>query len=167
MIVPLPAILTRQIAQSALKRAREYAIMRGWTSADKLASYFADGEAGVKSTVRYLVYQDRGTIPRLMIELEGKTIPIRDNSGNVNFVKVTGVGTSGWVTIPGDATKPRNQLFDSNAATPGRIWRNQKWMHPGIKPTHFLRNSIEKSVDNSGPLIRNYIKENVFGKKIK
>lgn len=166
MKVPLPSVLTRKIADSALRRAREYAIMRGWMSADKLVSYFADGEAGVKSTVRYLVFQDRGTKPRLMIELEGKLIPIRDNSGNTHFVRVTGVGQSGWVTIPGDATKPKNQLFESNAASPGRIWRDQKWKHPGIKPTHFMRNSVEKSVDNSGPLIRNYIKENVFGKKL-
>lgn len=166
MQVPLPAFLTKQIADSALQRAREYAIMRGWKSADKLVAYSAEGEAGVKSTVRFLIYQDRGTQPRLMIELEGKIIPIRDNMGDVHFVKVTGVGQSGWVTIPGDATKPRNQLFDSNAATPGRVWRDQKWKHPGIKKTNFMRNSLEKSIENSAPLIRNYIKESVIGKKI-
>lgn len=167
MKIPLPIALTRPIAQAAHKRAREYAIMRGWKSADKLVPYFAEGEVGIKSTVRYLVYQDRGTRSFLMVALEGKTIPIRDNTGNTSFVKVTGVGQSGWVTIPGDATKPKNQLYESNAATPGRIWRDQKWLHPGIKPTRFMRTSLEKSVNNSGPLIRNYIKETVFGKKIK
>lgn len=167
MQVPVPAVLTKQIANSALQRAREYAIMRGWKSADRLVAYSADGEAGIQTTVRYLIYQDRGTKAYLMVNLEGKTIPIKDNMGNVSFIKVMGVGTPGWVNIPGDPTKPKNQLYESNAASPGRIWRDQKWKHPGIKATRFLRNSLEKSIDRSGPLIKNYIKENLFERKIR
>lgn len=167
MLVPMPTFITQRIAESGLQRAREYAIMRGWKSADRLTTHFAPGEAGIRSTVKYLIYQDRGTKSFLMIGLEGKTIPIRNNNGDTSFIKVVGVGTSGWVTIPGDPNKPKNQLYSSNAATPGRMWRDQKWRHPGIKPTHFLRNAMVRSVVNSEPLIRNYLKENVLGGKKK
>jgi len=159
MLVPMPTFITQSIADAALQRAREYAIMRGWKSADRLEARAVPGEARLQTTQKYLIFQDRGTRSFLMVGLEGKTIPIKDNTGNTSFIKVVGVGTSGWVTIPGDPTKPRSQLYYSNAAAPGRIWRDQKWRHPGIKPTHFMKDSLQKSINNSGPLVRNYLRK--------
>jgi len=83
------------------------------------------------------MYQDRGTRPRVMWELEGKTIPMQDESG-LHFVKAVGVGQPGYVTLPGGV----------------KVWREQKWKHPGIKPKRFLENSITASITESHDLIQ-------------
>lgn len=83
------------------------------------------GKAGIRSHYKHLMYQEKGTKPRIMYELEGKTIPIRGPNG-VRFVKVTDVGKPGIVTLPGGVKE----------------YRAQKWRHPGIKPTNFMKDSL-------------------------
>ncbi len=60
-----------------------------------------------------------------MYELEGKFIPMKTGGRTAK-----GVGTPGWVTLPGGV----------------RVFRQQKWRHPGIKPTHFLEEAIEFAI---------------------
>lgn len=61
-----------------------------------------------------------------MTSLEGKTIPIKGPDGKTRFVKVKGVGQPGWTKLPGGV----------------KIYRQAKWVHPGIKPSRFMERSL-------------------------
>lgn len=137
MIVDMPETYTKIVAETAVRRAREYMSYRRWTSGHALSPIFANGKVGIHSELKYLLYQERGTRPFLMRSLEGKTVPIRDASG-LHFVKVVGVGLPGWVTLPGGVKK----------------WRDQKWRHPGIQPTHFMANAINDAVQDTKPALQ-------------
>ena len=109
------------MSEMAVQRAREYGDRRGWKGTRYLEPVVARGQVGIKVTRQYLLYQNYGTKPRLMVELEGKFVPMKTGG---RFAR--GVGQPGWVTLPGGARK----------------FRQQKWRHPGIKPTHFLEEAI-------------------------
>jgi hypothetical protein len=122
-----------QIAIRAAQLARAYGIARGWKGTRFLTPVVKDGVIGISSPYKYLIYQNFGTKPRLMKELEGKVIPMKGG----RFVTCKGVGTPGFVTLPGGV----------------RMWRDQKWRHPGIKPTNFLENALNQSVKENLPLL--------------
>lgn len=128
--VPVPKEIAQKISDRATQLARENLQKRGWKSANAIEPMAEDGMVGLKTTVKYLMYQNRGTAPRLMKELEGKTIPMKMPGGGTNFRVAKGVGQPGWVTLPGGVRK----------------WRNQKWFHPGIKPQNFMENSIQQAI---------------------
>lgn len=127
--VPLPTVLTQKIAIRAVQIARESMDQRGWKSGAALIPIYSNGKAGIKTEVHYLMFQEKGTKPFLMRSLTGKIVPMRNPSGTLSFVKCSEVGQPGWVWIPGR----------------GNVWRDQKWKHPGIKPTNFMGNAIEQS----------------------
>lgn len=133
MRVPLPQNITSAIANRALQNARSDAMARGWKSADFINPVSRDGFAGLSVSKKYLMYQEQGTKPRLMTELEGKLVPIKDPDGTTHVVMAKDVGKPGFVTLPGGV----------------KVWRQQKWRHPGIKPTHLLRNSINQAVEDT------------------
>lgn len=138
MRVSMPPSITSEIGYSASRRARQYAAGRGWDVAGSTINpIFGVGYAGVKTAAKYLMYQEKGTNPYLMKSLEGKTIPIKGPNG-LHFVKVKDVGKPGYVTLP-DGHK---------------VWRNQKWLHPGIKRTDFMANSVAYGILDNRPLIR-------------
>lgn len=109
------------MSEMAVQRAREYGDRRGWKGTRYLEPVVARGTVGIKVTRQYLLYQNYGTKPRLMYELEGKFVPMKSGGRTAK-----GVGQPGWVTLPGGV----------------RVFRQQKWRHPGIKPTHFLEEAI-------------------------
>jgi len=113
------------MSEMAVQRAREYGDRRGWRGTRYLEPVVAKGTVGIKVTRQYLLYQNYGTKPRVMYELEGKFVPMK-SGGRV----ARGVGTPGWVTLPGGV----------------RVFRQQRWRHPGIKPTHFLEEAINFAV---------------------
>ncbi len=131
--IALPVELTTTIAQYAVQNARQFSYQRGWSSADFINPYAGPGFAGMQVTRKYLMYQEKGTPPRVMTELEGKLVPIKGADGQVHVVRAKGVGQPGWVTLPGGVKK----------------WRQQKWRHPGIKPTNFMHDSIDEAVKQS------------------
>lgn len=137
MRVPLPKYVTRTISESAVRKAQSDIRGRGWKSANAIHPFYKDGLVGLRSSLKYLIFQSRGTRPRLMRELEGKTIPFKDEAGT-RFVKVKGVGQPGFVTLPGGE----------------KVWRDQKWRHPGIKPKRFLEDSITSAIRESRGLIQ-------------
>jgi hypothetical protein len=128
MRFPLPRSINRKMAESAVKHAREYGAKRGWRSTNRLEPVSRVGSFGIKVApgTEYLFVQNFGMQPRVMIELEGKTIPM----GNGQFRVARGVGQPGYVILPGGV----------------RVWRNQKWRHPGIRPTRFLDNAMAFAV---------------------
>ncbi len=83
-----------------------------------------------------------------MKSLEGKTVPIKDASGT-HFVKVVGVGQPGWVTLPGGIRK----------------WRDQKWRHPGLKPTNVMQDAINEATRQDRELMINLMNE-LIGNKV-
>lgn len=128
MRFPLPRSINRKMAETAVRHAREYGQRRGWRATNRLEPFSQVGRFGIKVAPgdEYLFVQNFGMQPRLMIELEGKVIPM----GNGQFRIAKGVGQPGYVTLPGGV----------------RVWRQQKWRHPGIRPTHFLNDAMDFAV---------------------
>lgn len=134
----LPRSQSRRISEAAVQRAREYGERRGWKGTRYLEPVVAKGTVGIKLTRQnfYLRYQNDGTQPYVMYSLEGKTIPMKGG-----MRKAKGVGQPGWVTLPGGV----------------RVYRQQKWRHPGIKPTHFLEEAIAFAIKKEKRQIKNWL----------
>lgn len=124
------------MSEMAVQRAREYGDRRGWRGTRYLEPVVSKGVVGIKVTRQYLLYQNYGTRPRVMYELEGKFIPMK-GGGRV----ARGVGQPGWVILPGGR----------------RVYRQQKWRHPGIKPTHFLEEAIEFAIKKDKKNLQNWM----------
>lgn len=131
MRIPLPQSRARRIAERARQLAVLFGQKKGWESSDDIEIVSGDGKVGLRPQHKYLLYQNYGTKPRDMVELEGKTIPMKDESGGVRFVKVKGVGQPGTVTLPGGV----------------KVYKEKKWHHPGIKPTHFLEKALDQAIE--------------------
>jgi hypothetical protein len=141
---PIHADTAQQVAYDAVRRAKAYGTRRGWRATQRLQPLWSHGRIGIRDPLKFLVYQDKGTRPRVMWNLEGKTIPIGvKNNTTPRFIKVKGVGQPGWVTLPGGV----------------KVFRQQKWKHPGIKPTHFLQNAINEAIQNATAQMRQAIKD--------
>lgn len=140
MKVDASEFVTYPIAQSAAARARAWATKAGWSprTTASLHPSSRPGFAGIRTTVKHAFYQNQGTAPRLMKELEGKVIPIKGPDGSTRMVFVKDVGKPGWATLPGGI----------------KVWREQKWRHPGIKPSHFMQNSLKDAIQVSLPALR-------------
>lgn len=151
MRMPLPISLTQRISERAVVHAREGMARRGWSRESQLSIEPAPlpGSAGIRTTRKYLIYQEKGTRPRLMTELEGKTVPIKGR-----FYKVRGVG------LPGMGYQDRK--YD---AKKGPVWRDQRWRHPGIRPEGFMQNAISQAMLEMQPLIREEMKGVLKGEK--
>lgn len=132
----LPRSQSRKMSEIAVQRAREYGDRRGWKGTRYLEPVVAKGTVGIKVTRHYLMYQNYGFKPFLMTSLEGKYVPMK-GGGRV----AKGVGQPGWVTLPGGV----------------RVFRQQKWRHPGIKPTHFLEEAIQFAIKKNKQDTKNWL----------
>jgi hypothetical protein len=126
---PTPISITRIISERAVQIAREDVRGRGWKSSGALQPDYATGRAGIRSTVRYLIIQNRGFSAFTMWWAEGRKVPITDADGSTHVVTGKGVGTPGWVTLPGGVKK----------------WRDVRWQHPGLKPKNFLEKAMAQA----------------------
>jgi hypothetical protein len=124
------------MSEIAVQRAREYGDRRGWKSTRYLEPMVAKGTVGIKVTRSHLMYQNDGTKPRVMYELEGKVVPMKGGPR-----RAKGVGQPGWVTLPGGV----------------RVFRQQKWRHPGIKPTHFLEEAISFAIKKNKKNVQDWL----------
>ncbi len=149
MRVGLPIQWTSQIAESAVKYAREDFQSRGWSgrSSGSLMAFPREGTVGIRTTLNYVMFQNRGIKSFVMWSLEGKTIPINDGSG-VHFIKATGVGQPGFVTLPGGVKK----------------WRDQKWKHPGLKPKRFMEDSLQRAITENRSYIQSELVKILSGR---
>ncbi|AVO24980.1 hypothetical protein KHQ84_gp040 [Rhodococcus phage Finch] len=131
-LVPIPLVVSQRISELATRRAREGLSRRNWSEAARasLQPAPAVGQVGIKTSLRYLMYQNRGIKPFLMTSLEGKTVPIKGK-----LFRVKGVGLPGW----GYQDRKYNPIK-------GSIWREQRWRHPGIRPERFLENAISQAI---------------------
>lgn len=134
MRLAAPAALNRVIARRAVQNARQYMYGRGWMSTGALQPYADDGKVGITSTAKHLLIQNRGFSPFVMWWVEGRMVPIKDKTtGQTRLIKGREPGKPGYVYIPGR----------------GRVWRDQKWRHPGIKPQRFMEKAIADAIKES------------------
>jgi len=142
--LPLPDDLTRQIADRAAQMCREDIMARGWSdrSSGAVQPRAGDGEVGLRTTAGHLMHQNSGVRPFLMTWVEGRTIGMSCAQGDgPHFRRGSHVGEPGYVDIPHR----------------GQVWRNQKWLFPGLQPKRFFEDSIAGAIRQSRPQIRQYI----------
>jgi hypothetical protein len=148
--IPAPSDLTQQIATLAAQKARENLRGRGWKSSGALQPYSGDGEVGISSTVNHLLIQNRGFSPFVMWWVKNRTIPLACKFGDGPHIRSGNtVGTPGYVNIPHR----------------GRVWREQRWKHPGLKPKRFMESAITSAIKDSKPQIRRAIMASLRGEQ--
>lgn len=144
--VGLPAQACQVISQFAVQKAREDVTGRGWRSAGALQPVADQGEVGIRSTMKHLLYQNSGVKTFLMYWVEGRTVPIKGKGGTgTHFVRGREVGKPGYVNIPGR----------------GKVWRDQKWRYPGLQPKRFIEASITAAVKQNREFIRQSVIKSV------
>lgn len=139
--IPIPLSVSEYVSGVAARRAREGLQRRGWSarSTGALQPAPAVGQVGLKTTERYLMYQNRGIRPFLMTSLEGKTITIK----GAGVFRVKGVG------LPGMGYQ--NRKYDP---LKGPVFRQQRWRHPGIRPEKFMENAISQAILEAKPTLQ-------------
>jgi hypothetical protein len=146
--IPAPVDLTQLIANKASQKAREDLRGRGWKSSGALQPYADTGAVGISSTVNYLLIQNRGFSPFVMWWVKNRTLPLACKQGDgPHFRNGSGVGTPGWVDIPHK----------------GKVWRQQRWRHPGLKPKKFMETAITRAIKDSRPEIRKSVMQSLRG----
>lgn len=147
MRIPLPEDLTRVVSERAVQNVRANVSRRGWspTAVQSFSPVSREGEAGIRTSLRYLIYQDRGFGPFTMWSLEGKVIPIEPG----RFITARGVGKPGFVTLPGGVKQ----------------WRNRKWRHPGLEPKNFMGNSLSQAILETRSQVQSLLMKTLGGDK--
>ena len=148
--VPLPSDITINIAKLATQNARENLRGRGWKSSGALQPYGDTGQVGISSTVNYLLRQNNGFEPFVMWWVKNRTVPLACKQGDgphVRFGNPDSVGTAGYVDIPHK----------------GKVWRSQRWKHPGLKPKRFLEQAISTAIRDSRADIKRAVMDSLRG----
>jgi len=138
MLVPAPRQLCEQVSLRAVQLAREDISSRGWSqrSIQALSALPGEGAVGLRTSVKYLMHQNRGIRPFVMWWVQDRLVPLGCGRGDgPHFARGVGVGTPGWVNIP----------------HVGRKWREQRWRHPGLKPKNFMENALARAAQESRP----------------
>lgn len=146
--IPAPADLTQKIADRAVQTARQDLRGRGWKSSGALQPYGDTGKVRISSTVNYLLIQNRGFDSFVMWWVKNRTLPLACNQGDgPHFRNGAGVGTPGWVDIPHK----------------GKVFRQVRWKHPGLKPKRFLEKSLTQALKDSRPDIQRSVMKALKG----
>lgn len=138
---PAPMSMCAKVSQRAQQIAGQK--MKGYGWSDKTISAIqpmpGEGKIGLRTTARYLMYQEKGIKPFIMWWVDGRKVPIRGRGGGGTHI-VTGKdpGQPGYVNIP----------------HVGRVWRDQKWRHPGLQPKNFMLEALRQSVKELRPSAR-------------
>lgn len=143
MKIPVPMALSQKISNEAVKYAREQMHGYGWSdrALQAIVPMPGEGMVGIKTTLKYLMYQEKGTSPFLMWWVAGRSIPMACSQGDgPHFRRGSHVGEPGYVDIP----------------HVGRVWRDQRWRHPGIKGKGFMQAGLQKAIDANKPEIQKW-----------
>lgn len=152
--VVAPSQICLQISTRAAQICAEKFKGAGWSekSIQALTPMAQEGLAGIKTTQKYIMYQERGIRPFLMTWVQDRTLPMACKSGDgPHFRRGSHVGEPGYVDIP----------------HVGRVWRDQRWRHPGLKPKNFMRDSLSQAIQELQPEIRKAMMESLTGKRKK
>ena len=150
MRLPLPENICERLSMKAVQYAREDVASRGWSNRamGALNPMPGKGLVGIKTTAKFAMYQNQGIRPFLMTWVEDKTIPLGCKQGDgPHFRRGSGVGKPGYVDIPHK----------------GRVWRDQKWRHPGLKPKRFMEDAIMRAIKEDKDAIQKELMEALKG----
>lgn len=150
MKVPLPNSIASKISQDAVKFARQEMKGYGWSakSLQALSPMNGDGKVGIQTSLKFLMYQEQGIKPFLMTWVDGRSIPMGCKSGDgPHFRRGGHVGEPGYVDIP----------------HVGKVWRSQRWKHPGFKGKGFMQKGVERAIKENQALIDAYAKSIIKG----
>ncbi len=131
----MPDSVTKKIAQRAVTLAAYRAPKKTGKGAESFQPVASAGQIGISvpHEYGYMLALDRGYDPYVMYGLTGKTIPIRDASGRINFR--TAFGSS----APG-----KRKIISRNVA--GQITETKiMWKNPGMKGMHFIEDSLKQA----------------------
>lgn len=143
-LVPAPANICSMISSRAAQMATEKVKGYGWSSKaiQALMPYPADGQVGIKTSLRYLMYQEQGVKPFLMWWVQDRTVPMSCKGGDgPHFRRGSHVGEPGFVNIPHQ----------------GQVWRDQKWRFPGLEPKNFMKDSIKEAIKEMRPQVQQQV----------
>jgi hypothetical protein len=142
---PIPMALAQKISQDAVTFARQNMAGMGWSekSIQAIEAMPQEGRVGIRTSQKYLMFQERGIQPFLMHWVNGRTIPLSCKQGDgPHFRRGGHVGEPGYVDIP----------------HVGKVWRNQRWKHPGLQPKNFMRSGLEQAIQANQPAIKAWVK---------
>jgi hypothetical protein len=72
----------------------------------------------------------------------GRTVPLGCKMGDgPHFRRGGHVGEPGYVDIP----------------HVGKVWREQRWRHPGVKARNFMREGLTQAISANQPVIKQYV----------
>lgn len=149
MKVPIPRQLAQKISEDAVANARNLMGGYGWSdqALQALQPMPGEGVVGIKTTLKYLMYQEKGIQPFLMWWVAGRTIPLGCKQGDgPHFRRGGHVGEPGYVDIP----------------HVGQVWRDQRWRHPGLAPRNFMRDGLTQAIAANQPAINQWAR-GLFG----
>lgn len=144
MRVPIPSKLALKVSNDAVANARHSMGAYGWSSKSlqALQPLAEDGKVGIRTSAKYLMYQERGIKPFLMTWVHGRTLPMGCKMGDgPHFRRGGHVGEPGYVNIP----------------HVGQVWRNEKWKHPGLQPKSFMRDGLMQAIEANRPVIKQWL----------
>lgn len=153
MRVPVPREIAQDIASDAARLAKEYGQRRKWSapSFDSFVPVAEEGLVGIRTTVKHVAYQNTGTKPFVMWWAEGRIIPLPSGP-----ILATRVGQEGW----GYQDRKDKAKYPHT----GRIWREQRWRHPGIDRTGFMQDSLRKAIKQSEKTLQRRTREILAGR---
>lgn len=149
-LVPAPANICAMISTRAAQLATERIKGYGWSnkSITALSAFPDEGQVGIKTSVKYLMRQEEGFGPFLMWWVQDRTLPMGCAQGDgPHFRRGSRVGESGYVDIPHK----------------GRVWREQRWRHPGLQPKNFMKDSILGAIKEMRPQIQTQVMKSLKG----
>jgi hypothetical protein len=135
MIQPMPEYVTRKISARAVAIARYLAPRKSGKGRDSFQPVASAGQIGISVPPErgYMLALDRGYNPYVMYGLTGKTIPIRDASGHINFR-----------TAYGSSAPGKRKIINRNAQ--GQIIETKiMWKNPGMKGMHFIEDALKQA----------------------
>lgn len=150
MRIPLSEASCRRISEKAVQYARENIAGRGWSgqSLGALSAMPSEGWVGIRTSVKYLMRQNQGFPSFIMWWVDDKTLPLGCKVGDgPHFRRGKDPGKPGYVDIP----------------HVGRVWRDQKWRHPGLKPKNFMQDAITRAISEERDAIKKELMEALKG----
>jgi len=131
-MVQISPAVAHQISLRAAEIIRRTAPRGENNSRQFIRATWQRGQIGVHIPPKaiHLLYLDQGIQPRIMKELEGKTIPIR-TPGGIIFRKAKNVGS------------PQVLARDER----GRInYTKLSWRYPGVEPMNFIQPAMSQAI---------------------
>jgi len=136
-MIPVPDIITQQIARRALDIARIIGPRKTGRGLAGLTPVWDDGMIGIEVSddAKYILDLDRGIASHPMYGLANRTIPVR-SPGGILYFRRANYQNIGEVPII-------NRLPSSGKISSGK----PEWVYPAKPGLNFIQRSLEMSVD--------------------